>query len=138
MQIHALELAIALKVKSIAIPVISVGIFCHTDPDLKRREQQKAVALLIANVKELAQSLPASSVLEVIYIVEIDPTVVRDIQGHVQTIMSEQDDEMLARMRHMVTPAPGGGGARPTPLVLWTCRARGPLIAAPQTPGLKT
>ena len=109
---NALNLAISLKVKSIAIPVISGGIFCHQDEPLKRREQEKAVALLIANVKELAQSLPASSVLKVIYIVEIDPTVVRDIQENVNNIVSEQNDVIIARMRNMVTPVPGGGGAR--------------------------
>lgn len=112
---NALNLAISLKVQSIAIPVISGGIFCHQDEALKRSEQEKAVALLIANVKRVAQSLPASSALKVIYIVEIDPKVVRDIHGRVKIIESEQNDEILAhleRMRDIVTPVPGGGGAR--------------------------
>jgi O-acetyl-ADP-ribose deacetylase (regulator of RNase III) len=107
---NALKLAASLNVKSIAIPVISGGIFCHADEVKKRQEQQKAAGLLIAVVKELAESLPASSALETIYIVEIDPVVVRDLHGHVNNIVSEQNDKLLTHlnlMRHMVTPVPG-------------------------------
>ena len=107
---NALNLAVSLKVKSIAIPVISGGIFCHADEVKKRQEQQEAAGLLIAVVKELAESLPASSVLETIYIVEIDEVVVRDLHGHLNNIVSEQNDKLLTQMRHIVTPVPGSAG----------------------------
>ena len=106
---HVLELAASLNVKSIAIPVISGGMFCHSDPTLKGQEQIRARDILLQSIRAYVAFLPTSSSLEVIYIVEIDPIIVKDLSNRLQHIEAKNNAQNIIKMRRLVnSPARGG------------------------------
>ena len=96
---NALALAESLKIKSIAFPVISGGLFCHQNNPERDQEQDKAQELLLQVILAHVKKMNQRSTLKDIFIVEINSEQSQIMALRVQAIDERQRDDTLARMR---------------------------------------
>jgi O-acetyl-ADP-ribose deacetylase (regulator of RNase III) len=96
---NTMTLAKNLTVDSIVFPVISGGIFCHSEKTLRDREQNTAQEILIQVIVEHVKNMDEKCELKNILIVEIDKVMCDLIKVKLKTLVESQSDKQTQKMR---------------------------------------
>lgn len=96
---NTMTLAKNLTVDSIVFPVISGGIFCHSEKTLRDRERNTAQEILIQVIVEHVKNMDEKCELKNILIVEIDKVMCDLIKVKLKTLVESQSDTQTQRMR---------------------------------------
>ncbi len=99
---NTMTLAKNLTVKSIVFPVISGGIFCHSEKTLRDREQNTAQEILIQVIVEHVKNMDEKCELKNIFIVEIDKVMCDLIKVKLKTLVESQSDTQTQKMRKVL------------------------------------
>lgn len=92
---NTLNLAKSLNVESVAFPLISGGLFCHSQPILKGRDQAKAQELLIRGIMKHLEMMDTTCRLKKIFIVEINTELYKSMKNKLDTYQRPQTGKFL-------------------------------------------